>query len=479
VANRRQFHRRRFDGAPVTILPANASTGQPREAIWGSVSSADKGQMNFHRVEFDITGLGAIATYDAGFEGNPAVAPDPLTQAWARSAPGGTVGESPISPDTVNVQPLVLTEPENGLWPGAASLVASVNPNGRPAAVWFEYGLTTNYGSFSATNGLAAGTDFVSVSNLVLGLALGVPCHVRAVAAAGTNVAAGADMGFDVPVGATGFTDPTGGGHPFDTRQPSLAVKYMIATIGDVPSPTVYTTNRMVGQIDLYAGSAAVAGVEVPGGWVLCNGQLLGIATNAVLFAVIGTSFGGDGLTTFAVPNLSGRIPVGSPNGQPGAEYGSETITFTLAQLPPHMHTVNLGYTFDYWAQTFGLTGPAAAFGADPDGDGADNGYEWATGTDPTNAQAFEALSIGTAGSRATIHFQRNVFATDITLALQRATALGGADPWGVIATNHGGVWSAAGIVRESGPGPTMNVEVTDDLTNDPAANYRLRITKP
>jgi len=78
-----------------------------------------------------------------------------------------------------------------------------------------------------------------------------------------------------------------------------------------------------------------------PKGWALCNGQLMSIVQNQALFALIGTYFGGNGTTTFALPDLRGRTPLGTQNGIPGAVSGTETVTLTLAQTPQHTHYVN------------------------------------------------------------------------------------------------------------------------------------------
>jgi microcystin-dependent protein len=78
-----------------------------------------------------------------------------------------------------------------------------------------------------------------------------------------------------------------------------------------------------------------------PKGWAFCSGQLLPINQNQALFSILGTTYGGDGRTTFALPDLRGRAPLhtGSlPLGQPG---GEETHTLTLAELPPHTHQVS------------------------------------------------------------------------------------------------------------------------------------------
>jgi len=88
-----------------------------------------------------------------------------------------------------------------------------------------------------------------------------------------------------------------------------------------------------VGEIRMFAGNFA------PAGWALCQGQILAISENDVLFALIGTTYGGDGQTTFALPNLASRIPVhvgpGFVQGQTG---GVESVTLTTSQIPAHSH---------------------------------------------------------------------------------------------------------------------------------------------
>jgi len=78
-----------------------------------------------------------------------------------------------------------------------------------------------------------------------------------------------------------------------------------------------------------------------PHGWALCNGQLMQINQNQALFAILGTTYGGDGQVTFALPNLQGRVPLHFGNaialGQNG---GSETVTLIPTQLPAHTHTL-------------------------------------------------------------------------------------------------------------------------------------------
>jgi microcystin-dependent protein len=76
-----------------------------------------------------------------------------------------------------------------------------------------------------------------------------------------------------------------------------------------------------------------------PKGWALCNGQLLPINQNQALFALLGTTFGGDGRVTFALPNLQGRVPIHSGSGHTlGERAGEEAHTLSMAELPAHTH---------------------------------------------------------------------------------------------------------------------------------------------
>src|ERR671929_77169 len=78
-----------------------------------------------------------------------------------------------------------------------------------------------------------------------------------------------------------------------------------------------------------------------PKGWALCNGQLLPINQNQGLFSLLGTTFGGDGQSTFALPDLRGRIPIHMGNGFILAETGgAEEITLTVQQIPAHSHAL-------------------------------------------------------------------------------------------------------------------------------------------
>lgn len=98
----------------------------------------------------------------------------------------------------------------------------------------------------------------------------------------------------------------------------------------------------MIGQTILFAGNFA------PRGWAFCEGQTLAISQNTALFSILGTTYGGDGRTTFMLPDLRGRAPVGvgGTSGQGaglsryvlGEKGGTETHTLTVAQMPQHDH---------------------------------------------------------------------------------------------------------------------------------------------
>src|SRR5207237_5123596 len=79
-----------------------------------------------------------------------------------------------------------------------------------------------------------------------------------------------------------------------------------------------------------------------PKGWALCNGQLLPINQNQPLFALLGTTYGGNGQTNFALPNLQGRVPIHTGSGHALGEQGGEQAhTLSIAELPQHTHTSN------------------------------------------------------------------------------------------------------------------------------------------
>ena len=96
-----------------------------------------------------------------------------------------------------------------------------------------------------------------------------------------------------------------------------------------------------VGEIRMFAGNFA------PAGWMFCEGQLLPISENETLFQLIGTTYGGDGTSTFALPNLQGSVPL-HPGQGPGLSLydlgqtgGSDTVTLLQSEVPAHSHDLN------------------------------------------------------------------------------------------------------------------------------------------
>jgi microcystin-dependent protein len=104
---------------------------------------------------------------------------------------------------------------------------------------------------------------------------------------------------------------------------------------------TANAQEAFIGEIRMFGGTYA------PVGWAKCDGQLLQISQNSALFSILGTIYGGDGRTTFALPDLRGRVPMhngtgpGLPAYEIGEKGGSATTNLTVANLPSHNHQVN------------------------------------------------------------------------------------------------------------------------------------------
>jgi microcystin-dependent protein len=101
--------------------------------------------------------------------------------------------------------------------------------------------------------------------------------------------------------------------------------------------------------MDPFIGQICLFGFDfAPRGWMACNGQLLPIAQNSALFSLLGTTYGGDGRTTFALPDLRGRVPVHQGQGAGRSVYtmgeagGAEQVTLTVNQMPAHTHPVRV-----------------------------------------------------------------------------------------------------------------------------------------
>jgi microcystin-dependent protein len=123
-----------------------------------------------------------------------------------------------------------------------------------------------------------------------------------------------------------------------------------------------------------------------PRGWAFCNGQLLPINQNQALFSLLGTTYGGNGQTTFALPNLQGRVPIHFGSGHTlGEAAGEQAHTLIQAELPTHLHVLNGSATNadvviptgNVLAQSSQLYGPAAQLTAlDPSSNGLVGGSQ-------------------------------------------------------------------------------------------------------
>lgn len=130
----------------------------------------------------------------------------------------------------------------------------------------------------------------------------------------------------------------TGGGQPHNNMQPYLTLNYCIALTGTMPprggsSPPVWSS--FMGEIGIFSFGFA------PANWVPCAGQLLPIPQNQALYALLGTLYGGDGIRTFALPDLRGRVPTGlGPNSSVGQRGGEEHHALSVSEIPAHSHAL-------------------------------------------------------------------------------------------------------------------------------------------
>jgi microcystin-dependent protein len=123
-----------------------------------------------------------------------------------------------------------------------------------------------------------------------------------------------------------------------------------------------------IGSIVLFAGNFP------PRGWAFCQGQILAISTNTALFSILGTTYGGNGQTTFALPDLRGRTPIGQGQGPGlspvtlGEMAGVESVTLITSQIPMHNHLVQVSTATADQASPSGnfLASPTGTYGPDP-----------------------------------------------------------------------------------------------------------------
>ncbi|MGB5832182.1 MAG: tail fiber protein [Thiohalocapsa sp.] len=203
----------------------------------------------------------------------------------------------------------------------------------------------------------------------------------------------------------------------------------MLATLGIASSPAYAQQEGFIGEIKFFGGNFA------PRGWAFCDGQLLAISGNSALFSILGTAYGGDGRTTFALPDMRGRSPVhqGSGPGLPtvrlGAKGGAERFTLTAAQMPSHSHSADTSTTTDTTTTMAAYSGggtmnsPAGNVLAD---DGSDRIYSDQAPDVSMNAAAViytstsdSTTTIGNTGGSQSVSHRSPYVAVNCIIALQ------------------------------------------------------------
>jgi len=232
----------------------------------------------------------------------------------------------------------IRTSAFNFLPGGAADVNGSLLPIASNAALFSLLGTTyggngtTNFGLPNLETNLPVGAGSgPGLSPLALGQVLGQNSSALTV----TQMPAHTHS-----LGGGGNTGSTGGSSALSNLQSSLGVTYAINTGGTLPGGAMH---GFLGEVNMFAVANASG---LPAGWTPAEGQLLSIASNASLFSLLGTTYGGDGTTTLALPDFRGRtaIGVGARLGFQsialGQQLGSETIALTQNELPSHTHTV-------------------------------------------------------------------------------------------------------------------------------------------
>lgn len=150
-----------------------------------------------------------------------------------------------------------------------------------------------------------------------------------------------------------------------------------------------------IGEIRMFGGNFA------PRSWALCDGQLLSINQNQALFSILGTTYGGDGRTTFGLPDMRGRVSMGEGHGpgltnrRLGAKGGSEENTIGVNQMPAHGHSVPLSAPIAH-----------GTYDGDINSSLADTGFVKATFADPVQNQTLTMTAQNTGGGQAVNNVQ-------------------------------------------------------------------------
>ena len=143
-----------------------------------------------------------------------------------------------------------------------------------------------------------------------------------------------------------------------------------------------------LGEIIMFGGTFA------PRGWAFCNGQLLAISSNSALFAILGTTYGGDGRTTFGLPNLQGRVAMHPGTGpglttrRLGQTGGVENVTLTTQEIPSHTHTPTVNTTGAVTAKAVNAGGNQISPSGNTWADSGSNDRDYHTGTPDVDMNA-------------------------------------------------------------------------------------------
>lgn len=159
-----------------------------------------------------------------------------------------------------------------------------------------------------------------------------------------------------------------------------------------------------------------------PVGWARCDGQLLAIGSNTALFSLLGTTYGGDGRTTFALPDLRGRINLHNGNGPGlsnyimGQKIGTETNTLNITQLPSHTHTATMNASAADANASTPFSGASIATPGQQSGRSfvPSLGFNSATPDQPLNG-----LTVGNTGSNQAVNNIQPLIVTNWIIALQ------------------------------------------------------------
>ncbi|WP_440069629.1 phage tail protein [Tenacibaculum discolor] len=181
-----------------------------------------------------------------------------------------------------------------------------------------------------------------------------------------------------------------------------------------------------LGQIMMFGGNFA------PRGWAFCNGQLLAISQNTALFSILGTTYGGDGRTTFALPDLRGRAPINSGGGSAGPGLsprplgqrgGEQTHTLNITEMPSHSHSVqpnssHLKLSTDNAVNETPAAGDVPAVSNYPDGLSAKKVKSFGPPTNTVNGQSIAPPTILNNGGNLAHNNMQPYLAVNFVIAL-------------------------------------------------------------